>query len=274
MASLQDPGKLHDLKVCNPIPHRKTLVMINQFVVTTTRFLNRFANLCDDKLSAVSSDISKLQTTMSILETKLSSVPGLVAAATAADTSAIPDVEPQQPQTQSTPTPSPSTAAATSMDTSAASAPSGPPAKEDPNYMAYFKLIRLGMPIEQVKLKCQAEGNDPNVLDHPDEPIMLALPAPVPVAAPAAAPAAPPASTALVTAEGDGGSNEGAIVATDAPLADDPDVMKVKDDPMFAKYFKMLMVGIPNPVVKHKMTMDGLDPSILDLSPSSPSPNA
>lgn len=157
MASLADPGKLHDLKVCNPIPHRKVLIMINQFVVTTTRFLNRFANLCEDKLSAVSSDISKLQTTMSILETKLSSVPGLDAAATAADTSAIPDVE------QSNPTSNSASTTSTTASTVAPATPSGPPAKEDPTYMAYFKLIRLGMPLEQVKLKCQAEGNDPNV---------------------------------------------------------------------------------------------------------------
>jgi WASH complex subunit CCDC53 len=266
MASLADPGKLHDLKVCNPIPHRKVLIMINQFVVTTTRFLNRFANLCEDKLSAVSSDISKLQTTMSILETKLSSVPGLDAAATAADTSAIPDVE------QSNPTSNSASTTSTTASTVAPATPSGPPAKEDPTYMAYFKLIRLGMPLEQVKLKCQAEGNDPNVLDHPDEPIstaMLALPGP-----------SSSSTTALVTSEGgdgggDGDSGDGAIImATDTPPAEDVNVMKVKDDPMYSKYFKMLVVGIPNPVVKHKMTMDGLDPTILDLSPSSPSPNA
>lgn len=252
--------------------------MINTFVVTTTRFLNRFANLCDDKLSAISSQTSKLQTTISILEAKLSSVPDLAAAATAADTSAVPDVAeaappPQQASTDSLPTPQ--SAAATPTPT-----PSGPPAKEDPTYMAYFKLIRLGMPIQQVKLKCQAEGNDPNILDHPDEPIssaMLALPAPASFDAAAGGASSSEQSTALVTSsDGSGGAAGIEIVVADAAAEapeEDVNVMKVKDDPEYSKYFKMLMVGIPNPVVKHKMTMDGLDPSILDLSPNSPSPN-
>ena len=39
--------------------------------------------------------------------------------------------------------------------------------------------------------------------------------------------------------------------------------MKLKDDPEYKKYFKMLAVGIPLPVVKHKMTMDGYDGGIL-----------
>ena len=273
MASLADPGKLHDLKVCNPIPHRKVLVMINTFVVTTTRFLNRFANLCDDKLSDVSSDIAKLQTTISILEAKLSSVPDLAAAATAADTSAIPDVA--QPAAATAPA-AVSSSSATSTSTSPPVAtpilPTGPPAKEDPTYLAYFKLIRLGMPLEQVKLKCSAEGNDPNVLDHPDEPItaaMLALPAPA--AAGNNTDYQESSSTALVAAGNDEVSNE--LVVTEEPV-EDLNVMKVKDDPEFSKYFKMLLVGIPNPVVKHKMTMDGLDPDVLNMKPTDPSPNA
>ena len=267
MASLADPGKLHDLKVCNPIPHRKVLVMINTFVVTTTRFLNRFANLCDDKLSDVSSDIAKLQTTISILEAKLSSVPDLAAAATAADTSAIPDVAQPAAAIAAAPATASSSSPATSTSTSPP-IPSGPPAKEDPTYLAYFKLIRLGMPLEQVKLKCSAEGNDPNVLDHPDEPIaaaMLALPAP------GHNTDYQQSSTALVAAGNDEVSNE--LVVTEEP-AEDLNVMKVKDDPEFSKYFKMLLVGIPNPVVKHKMTMDGLDPNVLDMKPTDPSPNA
>ena len=124
------------------------------------------------------------------------------------------------------------------------------------------------MPLEQVKLKCQAEGNDPNVLDHPDEPISTAM-----LALPATATSSEEQSTALVAATTDGGTSSELVVAEAAPV-EDPNVMKVKDDPEFSKYFKMLLVGIPNPVVKHKMTMDGLDPSVLDMKPSDPSPNA
>ena len=48
----------------------------------------------------------------------------------------------------------------------------------------------------------------------------------------------------------------------------------LKDDPMFAKYFKMLKMHLPPPAVKQKMTAEGLDPAILDMDPEGPSPNA
>jgi Formin Homology 2 Domain/Subunit CCDC53 of WASH complex len=38
----------------------------------------------------------------------------------------------------------------------------------------------------------------------------------------------------------------------------------LKDDPKFSRYFKMLSVGMPMEVVKHAMTRDGLDPSVMD----------
>jgi hypothetical protein len=47
----------------------------------------------------------------------------------------------------------------------------------------------------------------------------------------------------------------------------------LKDDPQYAKYFKMLKMHLPPPAVKQKMTSEGLDPSILDMDPEGPSPN-
>lgn len=37
-----------------------------------------------------------------------------------------------------------------------------------------------------------------------------------------------------------------------------------REDPQYAKYFKMVAVGVPVQAVKHKITQDGLDPSVLD----------
>ena len=275
MASLSDPSKLHDLKACRPIPHRKLLVMLNQFTVTTTRFLNRFANQCDDRLSQVSTDVSNLETNMAILEAKLSSVPGLEGAAAAADTSVIPDVVPEQH------------AAAAPMQSAGVAAPpaqpadmpqpGGPPAKDDPVYSTYFKLMRLGMPLEQVKLKCESEGYNPNVLDHPDDPVPALLTLPDASSTDVGGGEIVAAgSTAIVPASSTDGEESTAIVPSEeaAAPAEDPSVMKLKDDPEYKKYFKMLAVGIPLPVVKHKMTMDGYDGGILDMDPNSPSPNA
>jgi len=52
------------------------------------------------------------------------------------------------------------------------------------------------------------------------------------------------------------------------------DVMKVKDDPMYAKYFKMLKMQIPKPTVLNKMKLAGVDSTVIDLDPEAPSPNS
>ncbi|KAL6734096.1 hypothetical protein Aduo_004674 [Ancylostoma duodenale] len=49
-------------------------------------------------------------------------------------------------------------------------------------------------------------------------------------------------------------------------------VLLVKDDPAFAKYFRMLKLGIVEPAIKQKMQSEGFDPSLLD-NPNAPSPN-
>ena len=49
--------------------------------------------------------------------------------------------------------------------------------------------------------------------------------------------------------------------------------VKLKDDPKFSKYFKMLKMHLPPPAVKQKMSAEGLDPSILDMDPEGLSPN-
>lgn len=42
------------------------------------------------------------------------------------------------------------------------------------------------------------------------------------------------------------------------------DVKKVKDDSRYAKFFKMLKFGVPDPVVRQKMGIEGLDSSYLE----------
>ena len=41
----------------------------------------------------------------------------------------------------------------------------------------------------------------------------------------------------------------------------------LKDDPTYAKYFKMLKVGLPIGAVKNACTRDNVDPSVMDLDP-------
>ena len=54
-------------------------ILVNNFVLQTTRFLNRFSNTCEEKLSEVSSGIQSLEISLSIIEAKLK-IKGLEAA--------------------------------------------------------------------------------------------------------------------------------------------------------------------------------------------------
>jgi hypothetical protein len=98
----------------------------------------------------------------------------------------------------------------------AAAAPvdDGPKVKDDPVYIKYFKLIRMGMPMEGVKIKCAAVGDNPDLLDHPDAPIAaikdpsLISGGAAPAAAAPAAPGAPPSAAA-----------DGTVAVVEAPAA-------------------------------------------------------
>ncbi|POM61259.1 Formin-2 domain containing hypothetical protein, partial [Phytophthora palmivora] len=52
------------------------------------------------------------------------------------------------------------------------------------------------------------------------------------------------------------------------------DQTPLKDHPTYQKYFKMLKVGLPAPVVKHKMQSENVDPAVLDMDPNKPLPEA
>ena len=46
--------------------------------------------------------------------------------------------------------------------------------------------------------------------------------------------------------------------------------MPIKEMPEYAKYFKMLKMGLPKGAVQNKMMKDDLDPAVLDLDPNRP----
>ena len=81
------------------IPPKKSLAYVNNFVINTTQFLNRFSYVCENKLREVSSDITRLEIMLSILESKLASIPGLEGI-TPETVAQIQNDQPQQQQQQ------------------------------------------------------------------------------------------------------------------------------------------------------------------------------
>ncbi|KAK3766867.1 hypothetical protein RRG08_052010 [Elysia crispata] len=170
------------------INQKMTIALINHFITHTSRFLNHFANVCEDKLEHLHGRCQQLEISLSILEAKLASIPGLESV-TAPQSSAT-TVTSDAGQT--------SAAAPTSDPTSAPPAPPGPPpppggdpaaptdnapsdipaeeavaqnpVSKDPRYMKYFKMLQYGVPPPVVKGKMGMDGLDPELLDTPDAP--------------------------------------------------------------------------------------------------------
>ncbi|CAJ1948777.1 unnamed protein product [Cylindrotheca closterium] len=100
--------------------------------------------------------------------------------------------------------------------------------KDDPAYTKYFKMIGMGLPIDAVKNALMRDGKDPDVMDlDPGKSIQFQL---------------------VKNRKKD----------TAIPL---------KDDPEYAKYFKMIGMGLPIGAVKNALERDGKDPDVLDLDP-------
>merc|ERR1712085_145296 len=104
-----------------------------------------------------------------------------------------------------------------------------PPLKEDPTYVKYFKMMKMGLPVGAVKNAIQRDGLDPSIMDlDPEKSI---------------------ASQLNIEEE---------------PVDDGP---PLKEDPTYVKYFKMVKMGLPIGAVKNAIQRDGLDPSVMDLDP-------
>lgn len=170
-----------DLTKVPAIQQRRVVAFLNQFIVHTVRFLNRFSTVCEEKLSTISLRIQQIETTLSILEAKLSSIPGLEdvtvdgvsprpstetngpsVGSSGAAASAIPSSPPEvQTQGQESPQEQKKEAVADNVMTVA----------KDPRYARYLKMVQVGVPVMAIKNKMILEGLDPSLLDSPDAPV-------------------------------------------------------------------------------------------------------
>lgn len=169
----------------SPISHKKTMLVINTFVINTTEFLNKFAELCEGKLANVSQMCSRLEIQCALLEAKLNSIKylnsnssggGDAPAAAIAATPAAPAGAAAPPPMGGVPPPPPppgppgvAAAAAAPAAVEPVPAASAPKFKDDPNYGKYFKMLNMGVPKIALAPKLLAEGLDPAMLDHDPE---------------------------------------------------------------------------------------------------------
>eukprot|EP00066_Takifugu_rubripes_P007364 XP_003972833.1 PREDICTED: WASH complex subunit CCDC53-like [Takifugu rubripes] len=159
-----------DLHMVPAIQQRRIVAFFNQFVVHTVRFVNRFAIVCEEKLANISLRIQQIETTLSILEAKLSSIPGLedvtVDGLDHVAQSNDPQLKTRSRQrllnlSQTAPEPQQAEAPAENVMTVA----------RDSRYARYLKMVQVGVPVMAIRNKMVAEGLDPNLLETPDAPV-------------------------------------------------------------------------------------------------------
>ncbi|XP_023383089.1 WASH complex subunit 3 isoform X2 [Pteropus vampyrus] len=154
-----------DLTKVPAIQQKRTVAFLNQFVVHTVQFLNRFSTVCEEKLADLSLRIQQIETTLNILDAKLSSIPGLddvtfevspvsVSSITNESHSETISERSQQNSLQDS-GPQESEVTAENILTVA----------KDPRYARYLKMIQVGVPVMAIRNKMISEGLDPDLLE-------------------------------------------------------------------------------------------------------------
>ena len=164
------------------------------------------------------------------------------------------------------------------------------PIRDHPMYMKYFKMLKVGLPKDAVKAKMQQEGADSSMLDKDPEELIPLHPPKAEDDSPKVKLSEHPTYSKYFKMLKVGLPKD-AVRAKMRQRSVDPDMLdKNPDDlvslnpkssesngpkvpanehPKYAKYFKMLKVGLQKEAVKAKMKQEGVDPDILDKEPSS-----
>ncbi|XP_028306198.1 WASH complex subunit 3 isoform X2 [Gouania willdenowi] len=164
-----------DLTKVPAIQQRRIVAYLNQFVVHTVRFLNRFSTVCEEKLADISLRIQQIETTLCILEAKLSSIPGLedvTVDGLGQTTQTNGPVPFTQTHTESpaaeTLHPTEVTPEEAPVEKHEAPADNVMTVAKDPRYARYLKMVQVGVPVMAIRNKMVLEGLDSNLLDTPD----------------------------------------------------------------------------------------------------------
>ena len=158
------------------MPIQKTILLLNNFVANTTSFFNAFSETVEKKISSVSNKITELETLLAVLEAKLNSIPDLNGSAAVEQvsgaTGAAGATEPVQvPGSAVHESHAPVEQAITVPSEPVVAAPvdsSKVPVSEHPDYLPFFRLLKVGVPPFVVQAKVTAAGLDASMIDTPN----------------------------------------------------------------------------------------------------------
>ncbi|XP_043248484.1 WASH complex subunit 3 isoform X1 [Colletes gigas] len=145
-----------------PINQKRTISFINHFIGHTVTFLNKFALSCEERLFEFENKLQRIEASLEILESWLSSVPSLEQDHQETEHPVEnEDVKEKEETVSKIDEPDNVT-----EDEPRSIQTEQQPLSKDPRYEGYFKLVHFGAQKEAVKLKMKQEGLDPSVLDN------------------------------------------------------------------------------------------------------------
>ncbi|CAH1985679.1 unnamed protein product [Acanthoscelides obtectus] len=141
----------------------------------TVSFLNQFAQSCESRFMELEHKIQKIEASLLILESQLSSIPGLegqISSSTEhAEIKQNENISSTEVSDAEKPEDKVEFDSANVTTDPAKTEPEGSKAKDDPRYSKFFKMLHVGVPEPAVKLKMKNEGVNPGILDKPDQVI-------------------------------------------------------------------------------------------------------
>lgn len=153
-----------------PINHKRIISFINHFIIHTVTFLNKFALSCEEKLFEFENKLQRVEASLAILESRLSSIPDLQQSTQVqkenSDDNTKENNEIKSENVEVSKIDEPDNVGGSKP---ISNEPETGQVERDPRYEKYFKLIHLGAEKEEVKLRIKQEGLDPSVLDEPQQ---------------------------------------------------------------------------------------------------------
>ena len=160
------------------VPVKKTLLIVNTFVVNTAAFLNKFVTTCESKLHKIHTDIQRMETTMQLLESKLASIDWL-RQAEQGQAPKIPKLDETWEQTEfkddskqennDNNNPTPGGDGGGGGDDEAPPEPEQPaedPLLSDEDMKQWFKMLKFGVPEPAVRGKMARGGVTDDIIDR------------------------------------------------------------------------------------------------------------
>uniref|UniRef100_A0A8C0BTP1 WASH complex subunit 3 n=1 Tax=Buteo japonicus TaxID=224669 RepID=A0A8C0BTP1_9AVES len=166
LTTMYDLIFLYYLMQVPAIQQKRTVAFLNQFVVHTVQFLNRFSTVCEEKLSALSLRIQQIETTLNILDAKLASIPGLEDVKFEVSSANMNSVTngPFNSKYALFCCPLNSTISSWLQKTEVVTENVRTVAK-DPRYARYLKMVQVGVPVMAIRNKMISEGLNPDLLE-------------------------------------------------------------------------------------------------------------